>query len=42
MGRITLDKPLIKELSELLNDNNLSEIIEFYLHEGQINNLTLQ
>ena len=26
MGRITLDKPLIKELSELLNDNNLSEI----------------
>jgi len=21
---------------------NLSEIIEFYLHEGQINNLTLQ
>ena len=26
MARITLDKPLIKELSELLNDNNLSEI----------------
>ena len=26
MGKITLDKPLIKELSELLNDNNLSEI----------------
>ena len=26
MGRITLDKSLIKELSELLNDNNLSEI----------------
>ena len=26
MGRIKLDKPLIKELSELLNDNNLSEI----------------
>jgi acetyl-CoA carboxylase biotin carboxyl carrier protein len=26
MGRITLDKSLIKDLSELLNDNNLSEI----------------
>ena len=26
MGRISLDKPLIKELSELLNENNLSEI----------------
>ena len=26
MGRITLDKSLIKELSELLNENNLSEI----------------
>ena len=26
MGRITLDKSLIKELSELLKDNNLSEI----------------
>ena len=26
MGRISLDKPLIKELSELLNTNNLSEI----------------
>jgi acetyl-CoA carboxylase biotin carboxyl carrier protein len=26
MGRITLDKSLIKELSELLNNNNLSEI----------------
>ena len=26
MGRITIDKPLIKELSELLNQNNLSEI----------------
>jgi acetyl-CoA carboxylase biotin carboxyl carrier protein len=26
MGKITLDKSLIKELSELLNDNNLSEI----------------
>jgi len=27
MGRISLDKPLIKELSELLDENNLSEII---------------
>ena len=26
MGRITIDKPLIKELSELLNQNDLSEI----------------
>jgi acetyl-CoA carboxylase biotin carboxyl carrier protein len=26
MGRITIDKPLIKELSELLNQNGLSEI----------------
>ena len=26
MGRISLDKPLIKELSELLDENNLSEI----------------
>ena len=26
MGRIALDKSLIKELSKLLNDNNLSEI----------------
>ena len=26
MGRITLDKSLIQELSELLKDNNLSEI----------------
>ena len=26
MGRISLDKPLIKELSDLLDENNLSEI----------------
>ena len=26
MGRISLDKALIKELSNLLNENNLSEI----------------
>ncbi|MBT4108522.1 MAG: acetyl-CoA carboxylase biotin carboxyl carrier protein, partial [Pelagibacterales bacterium] len=26
MGRISIDKPLIKELSELLDENNLSEI----------------
>lgn len=27
MGRISIDKPLIKELSNLLDENNLSEII---------------